>query len=34
MVKKSFSNKFSLKKAFEVEILILQAAEKESMSPD
>ena len=34
MADKSFSEYFSLKKAFEVEILVLQAAEKESMSPD
>ena len=34
IAKKSFSDYFSLKKAFEVEILVLQAAEKTSMSPD
>ena len=34
MAKKSFSDYLSLKKAFEVEILVLHGPEKTSMSPD
>jgi hypothetical protein len=34
MAKNLFSDYFSLKKAFEVEILVLKGAEKESMGPD
>jgi hypothetical protein len=34
MTKNLFLDYFSLQKAFEVEIIVLQGAEKESMDPD